>query len=580
VNGVTVIVYDQQCAAEARRLRKRGLQPEPPQRVVINEGVCEGCGDCSTKSNCLSVLPLATEMGEKRQIHDPSCNRDYTCLDGDCPSFVTLTPARRGTRPGPAGAGVPPPALPRGPLPLPVLPVVDRQHGIYFTGIGGTGVVTATRIVASAAEAAGFLIGGMDQTGLSQKAGAVVSHLHLARDREALGSATVGDAGADLYLSGDILQAAGAPHLAKVRPGRTIAAVDIAITPTAAMLQSDLMPPDSAGLQASIAEVVGADRCAFVDSKRIAEAVFGDHLLANVVLLGAAFQMGGLPMSLDEIDRGMTSTGNAAADNRAAFEWGRWAMHDPAAVAAKVDAAERHAGAAVFDPSADGLAAADALLARRALPAELRDLLRRRTAQVVDYQDRRRARRFLALVEQAAAHDDASHGFALTRAVTESWFRLLTYKDEYEVARLHLNVDYDAVARELGIDGPYEVRYHLHPPVLRRLGLKRKLPMGRTYEAAFHVLRRMKRLRGTPLDPFGLDPDRRLERAVIEEYEQLVLRDLRREPARPYDRLLRLAASAQEIKGYAGIKQAAVARWRAEVAELEQDASPAAIARS
>jgi indolepyruvate ferredoxin oxidoreductase len=549
VPGVSVIVYDQRCAAEARRLRKRGLLAEPDRRVVINEAVCEGCGDCSTKSNCLSVLPLDTEMGVKRQIHDLSCNRDYTCLDGDCPSFVTLRPAKRG-RVAARAAAAARPTLPPGDLPMPVLPSVERQFGVYFTGIGGTGVITANRLIAGAAEGAGLVVGGMDQTGLSQKAGAVVSHLHLAVDERALGSAIVSPAGADLYLSGDILQAAADQHLAKVHP-RTVAVVDATFTPTAGMLQLGADTPDVTALRAAIEERVGA--AAFVPSQRIAEAVFANHLLANVVLLGAAFQLGGLPLALDQIEAAIDRQGKAAADNRAAFAWGRWAVHDPAAVAARIDGtgAETGAGSSIFDPSPEAVAVAE----RLAPPA-----LVRRTAQVVDYQGPALAERFLALVDVAGSRSPE-----LADAVVEPWFRLLTYKDEYEVARLHLKVDYDEIADELGIDGPYSVKYHLHPPVLRRLGLKKKLPMGKPYEVAFKGLQRMKKLRGTPLDVFGYDPDRRMERAVIDEYERLV-RDIAADRSIDDATAVRLAESALTIKGYGPIKEASVDAWRLFVA--------------
>jgi indolepyruvate ferredoxin oxidoreductase len=317
-------------------------------------------------------------------------------------------------------------------------------------------------------------------------------------------------------------------------------------------------------------ERVGQERVALIDASRIAEAVFADHLLANVVLLGAAFQLGGLPVSLADIECGLQRQGPAATSNREAFEWGRWAVHEPAAVKAVLDAANRSgegAAASILDPSPGALATATGLVGRRNLPAGLHDFLTRRAAQAVDFQDARWAERFLDLVQRTAARD-AGRDWALTRAVAESWFKLLTYKDEYEVARLHLKIDYDHVARGLGIDGPCSVTYHLHPPVLRRLGLKKKLPMGKPYELAFHVLRRMKRLRGTPFDVFGWDRDRRTERAVIEEYEQLIDETTGPSSAVPYDTLVRIAASALSIKGYGPIKETAVAAWRENVAEL------------
>ena len=593
--GVTAIIYDQRCAAEARRLRGKGLLEEPPQRVVINEAVCEGCGDCSTKSNCLSVLPLATEFGEKRQIHDWSCNRDYTCLEGDCPSFVTITPApgrartaartaarttAADTAAGP-GAGRPerpdPARPPQGPLPDPPLGALDGRYGIYFTGIGGTGVVTANRILAAAARQAGLAVSGVDQTGLSQKAGAVVSHLQLAERAEDLGAAVTGPGGADLYLSGDILQAASARHLDRTEPGRTIAVVDRSLTPTAPMLQTGAEGPGGAGLEKAVVDRVGPERVHFVDSRPIAEHLLGNHLLANVVLLGAAFQSGGLPLTLEQVTRAIDEVSPGGADaTREAFEWGRWAVHDADVVARRLrsGAADGPRPAGISDPSDAAGRRAAAMVADRRLPGALEAHLTRRTAQVIDYQDAALAGRYLALVAKAAAIDRDDRDWALTGAVTEAWFKLLTYKDEYEVARLHLKADYARAARDLGIDGPFTVRYHLHPPVLRRLGLSRKLALGAPYQKAFVVLRAMKRLRGTRFDPFGCDRDRRMERALIEEYETLITSALAEGPA-DYRWLVQVAASALEIKGFGPVKEAAVDRWRATVAELRAGYRPA-----
>jgi indolepyruvate ferredoxin oxidoreductase len=571
--GVTVIIYDQICAAEARRLRRKGELDEPPMRVVINESVCEGCGDCGVKSNCLSVLPVDTEFGERRQIHDPSCNRDYTCLDGDCPSFVTITPKEpqdRSARDRSAPAPRKRPALPAGTLPEAPVADLGDQFGLYFTGIGGTGVVTANRILARAADAMGLVIEGMDQTGLSQKAGAVVSHLHLARDASHVGSSAVGTQGANAYLSGDLLQAATAVHLDRVQPGSTIAVVDSSLSPTAAMLQGS-STPDETALRRAITERVGEERTFLLDSTRIAETVFADHMLANIVLLGAAAQAGALPFPMEVLGDAMAATGrNTTAD---AFTWGRWAVHSPEAVESVLAATEADTATSalngVLDPRPDSLAAASRMVRSASslanLPGSLVDLVKRRTAQVVDYQDAKLAKRYMSLVADLAKVD--SEDAELLSAVAEGWFKVLAYKDEYEVARLHRLVDYEAVARELGISGEVEVKYQLHPPFLRRMGMHKKLPMGRPYDLGFAALARMKRLRGTKFDVFGRDPDRVMERELIDEYEALV-RSVVMDPA--VDRSIRLqaAVSIQSVKGYAGIKEAAAELWRKDMAEL------------
>ena len=562
--GVTVIIYDQRCATEARRLRKRGLLPTPPARVVINEAVCEGCGDCRTKSNCASVLPYPTELGEKRRIDDVTCNRDYTCLEGDCPSFVTLVPKREARAPR-AKRRV---ALPQGELPVPARAAMGEHFAVYFTGIGGTGVVTAGRLLTAAAEAAGLTVSSLDQTGLAQKGGAVVSHLHFARSREALGAAVIGPAGADLYLSGDIFQAASAVHLGRVLPGRTLAAVDRTITPTSSMQQTGELAPDVESLQRAVSDQVGEARAVFVDAQRIAEKVFAQNVLGNVVLLGAAFQRAGLPFSLADIEAGIARRGASAAD-REAFEWGRWAAHDPAAVQAALSGATGELRVAGYEPSTSARATALQLVAAAgAIPAELVDLVQRRTAQVIDYQDVSLARRYLELVTRTLARDNVERGWELTRAVAQAWFRLLTYKDEYEVARLHRATRYDLIARDLGIEGGYTLEYHLHPPFLRRLGLKHKLSFGWLFALVFMLLRSLKRLRGTPLEVFGWDRDRQLERALIAEYRQRIEVALA-DAAQPYAANVELARSALAIKGYGPVKERSIAAWRTHVAALK-----------
>jgi indolepyruvate ferredoxin oxidoreductase len=561
VPGVTAIIYDQRCATEARRLRKRGLLETPPARVVINPAVCEGCGDCVSKSNCASVQPLFTEFGEKKRIDDLSCNRDYTCIEGDCPSFVTITPKGDQAAPRPTVR----PGLPQGELPMPPAAPVHGQFGSYFTGIGGTGVVTANRTLANAAEAAGFTVIGMDQTGLSQKGGAVVSHLRLAADRDALGSATIGNAGADLYLSGDIFQAAGPLHLERIRPGRTVAVIESDLTPTAAMLQAGIAPPDRQALHDAVRERIGGGKLAFIASKHIADVAFGEAVVANMVLLGAAFQLGGLPFALADIERVFAGQGKAGTKNRAAFEWGRWAVHDPAAVEAALAGPAGRKAADPFEPSAAAAQSAAKLAGEYRLPADFEELATRRAAQIIDYQDAKLARRFLDLVARAAARDGAGRDWALSKAVIAGWHRLLTYKDEYEVARLHAATDYGAVARDLGIGGDYELHYHLHPSWARRMGAKKKLEFGSWFGLVFGALRHMKRLRGTPLDVFGWDVERRLERAVADDYEAMIGEAL---GTAEYDRLVELAASPAMVKGYGPVKERNIARWRERTAEL------------
>jgi len=572
--GVSVLIYDQRCAAEARRLRKRGLLPEPATRVVINEAVCEGCGDCSRVSNCLSVLPVETEFGQKRVIHQSSCNKDYSCLEGDCPSFVTLVPATRRRRrraPLVQTSARSRPRLPPGELPAPEVAPLRGRFSVYTTGIGGTGIVTANRLVGHAAVIAGYAVQGVDQTGLSQKAGAVASHLHIAPTDGDITTATVAEDDADLYLSGDILQAAAAPHLRRVVRGRTVAVVDTDLVPTAGMLQGN-GAVDRSRLSEAVVDAVGGERALLVDSTGLAERVFGSHLPANVVLLGAAYQRGALPLPLEAIERAVTEEGPAAEMNLEAFAWGRWLAADPEVVQGALDGGGTGSGgrgqSALWDPSERSVARAAALVGRAAVPPAQRGLLERRAAQLADYQGAGLVRRWLDLVVQAARVDEAAHGFALTEAVADGWFKLLTYKDEYEVARLHLRLDLDQVAADLGFVDGYRVRYHLHPPTLRRLGLDHKIAIGGWGRVLFRGLAALRRIRGTPVDVFRYARHRREERQLAEEYAALMTTAIAQLADRPetYAAVADLARSVMTVQGYEDIKSAAIERWRADVA--------------
>ena len=418
---------------------------------------------------------------------------------------------------------------------------------------------------------AGHAVAGVDLTGLSQKAGAVVSHLHIAPRDAAITTATVADGDAGLYLSGDLLQAASAPHLGKVAPGRTFAVVDAEVVPTAGMLQGN-GAVDPSRLEAVLTDAVGADRTLLLDSTGLAEAAFGTHLPANVVLLGAAYQAGALPLPLDALHEAI-GEGRASAMNLAAFDWGRWLAANPAAVQAALDgvgpgASAPHGQADIWAPDARNVARGQELVEARGLPDALAPLLGRRAAQLLDYQGPARAGRWLDLVVAAAGADDAGHGFALTEAVAEGYFKLLTYKDEYEVARLHLRLDLDGTAAGLGFGDGYRVHYQLHPPTLRRLGLDRKIALGRWGRPAFRGLAAMRHLRGTPLDAFGYARHRREERRLADEYASLVAAAIAGLTDDGYDAAVELAQSVSAIRGYEDIKSEAIERWRTDVAAL------------
>ncbi len=582
VSGVSVIVYDQRCAAEARRLRKRGLLEEPPRQVLINEAVCEGCGDCSTKSNCLSVLPLDTEFGEKRRIDNLSCNRDYTCLDGDCPSFVTLTPrpARRGRAagddrtPAPRRTARPPASDPRCPPAR-----CRRRRCPWWTSSTastspGSGAPAWSRPTGSwpprprwpASSSAAWT-----RPGCRRRRGRwcrTCTWPPIATPWPRPPSAPVAPT---CTCRGICCRRPARPIWPRCGPSPPSRWSTPASPPPRPCCRPIWPRPTPEALQQAIADAVGADRVCFIDSTRIAQDVFANPLLANVVMLGAAFQLGGLPLSVADVEAGHGPPGPHArptTGRRSSGAGGRRTTRPRSTPGWSGAAREDRPSQAILDPSVEAQATARALVDRRPIPIGVRDLVTRRAAQAIDYQNKARAVRFLDLVERAAAVDDADHDWALTRAVAESWFKLLTYKDEYEVARLHLAVDYDRAARDLGIEGPYSVTYHLHPPILRRMGLQRKLPMGKPYAVGFRALRSLRRLRGTPLDVFGYDPDRRTERALIEEYEQLMGAQLRPASKLSYQARVELAASALAIKGYSQIKEAAVDRWRRHVAEL------------
>jgi indolepyruvate ferredoxin oxidoreductase len=557
IPGVTVLVYDQRCAAEKRRLRKRGRLPDPEMRVFINEAVCEGCGDCGVKSNCLSVHPVETEFGRKTQIHQSSCNKDYSCLQGDCPSFLTVVPlvdpGKKERRVFKVERALPEPEL-----------KVPGDANIFMMGIGGTGVVTVNQILGTAALLDGKHVRGLDQTGLSQKGGPVVSHLKIF-DRTADVSNKIAAGSADCYLGFDILVATSPQNLDHARPDRTIAVVSTSQVPTGAMVTSTSVEfPETNGLITSINRVTRKDENLYLDALGLAETLFDDHMAANMIVLGAAWQVGALPVSAEAIEEAIVLNGVSVPMNSHAFRAGRLLVADPAWVRTVT---RRRLGAVETAPelSAEARKLVDAVGAT----GELQRLLEIRVPELIAYQSAAYAREYVHFVQrvresEAAAAPGESR---LSEAVARHLFKLMAYKDEYEVARLHLDAD---IARALAAEFPGGVRlhYNLHPPLFRALGLTRKIKLGTWFDRIFRVLVGMKALRGTWLDPFGFAAVRRVERQLPGEYRALVEKALVGLSPESYERAVKLASLPDLIRGYEEIKLRNVQRFRDEVRAL------------
>ena len=553
VSGVTVLVYEQACAAQLRRLRKRGKAPMRSQRVVINEAVCEGCGDCGAKSACLSVHPVDTELGRKTQIDQSSCNSDYGCLDGDCPSFVTLDA----------------PEVPR-PVPIPALPAdipeparraeipAAGDYGVVAAGIGGTGVVTLNQILATAAFLEGLHVSALDQTGLSQKAGPVVSHLRLSRAVPVLAN-RVSEASADLLLALDLLVATDVPHLSRALASRTATVASTSLVPTASMVRAGAPPPRVPELLERVQARTRPGRLVALDCVALSLALFGDTVQANLIALGAAYQAGELPLAARSIERALELNGVAVERNVAAFRAGRLAVCDP-------ERLPRHErpGAQQHQQDPADLAVARSLAVERRVEGRAVE----RAAELVAYQDARLARRYLDLVAAAQQAERPLGGQALGDAVTDAFFHLLAYKDEYEVARLHLRPEF-ASALERAVPAGAQLRYRLHPPFLRALGMQRKLAVPAWLaHPLFRALRGLRGLRGSAADPFGYASLRRLERRLAAQYEDDLHGVLARLSSATHASAVELARLPLEIRGYEEIKRAAIQRFESERQKL------------
>ncbi len=555
IEGVTAIVYDQTCAAEKRRRRKRGLLPDPDERVVINELVCEGCGDCGVQSNCVAIQPLETEYGRKRRIDQSACNKDFSCIKGFCPSFVSVKGAV--LRKAAAGRDVPFAVVPE-----PELPALERPYGIVVTGIGGTGVVTIAALLGMAAHLEGKGFVALDMIGLAQKGGAVVSHLVIASTPDKVGAPRIAPGAARLLLGCDLVVAAGRTALPTVGWGVTRIVANSEEVVTGAFTRDPDAAVPSERLRATLEQAAGPGALEMVEATRLAEALLGDAIGANLLLVGYAWQRGLVPLSEAAILRAVELNGVAVELNRKAFLWGRRAAFD-------LEAVRRAAG----------------LRAAR-VPLDLEATIADRVRFLTDYQDAAWAERYRRTVERVRAAEErvAPGRHELTLAVARNLFKLMVYKDEYEVARLMSGEAFRAqLAREFASFRRLE--FHLAPPLLAErnptTGHLRKRRYGPWMMTAFRWLARARRLRGTPFDPFGWTAERRTERAVIAEYEALLDEIVAGLSLANHALAVELARLPEGIRGFGHVKEANLARVRARWQELLtrwRAAAPVAIA--
>jgi indolepyruvate ferredoxin oxidoreductase len=540
IEGVTAIIYDQTCAAEKRRRRKRGLMVDPPKRVFINQEVCEACGDCGTQSNCLSVTPIETEFGRKRAIDQSSCNKDFSCLKGFCPSFVTVEGGRlRKPRPVESADIA---------LPEPSLPKLDQPYGILVTGIGGTGVVTIGQLLGMAAHLEGKGASVMDMTGLAQKGGAVLSHVRIADRPDRLHAVRIGTAQADLLLGCDLVVSASPDALGRAGRERTTAIINAQETVTGDFTRNADWDFPAAKLQGMIRDVVGK-AVDFPDATRLATALMGDAIATNPFMLGFAYQRGLIPVSAAALLRAIELNGVAIEFNKRAFHWGRRAALDLAAV-------ERIAAPAVTK-----------------IPQTLPEIVAHRRKHLTGYQNAAYADRYQALVDKAAAAERARMpgSDALARAVARNYAKLLAYKDEYEVARLYTDGRFrERLAQQF--DGDFGLKIHLAPPLWARrdpsTGHLEKRAYGGWVIRAFGLLAQLKFLRGTRLDPFGRTAERREERRLIADYEALIAEIVANLSSANHAAAVALADLPEMIRGFGHVKEQSIEKAAARRAEL------------
>ncbi|PHV04113.1 indolepyruvate ferredoxin oxidoreductase [Janthinobacterium sp. BJB412] len=530
--GVSAMIYDQTCASEKRRRRKRNEYPDPAKRAVINEAVCEGCGDCSVQSNCLSVEPLETELGRKRQINQSSCNKDFSCTTGFCPSFVTVEGGAL-RKPKKAAAGDA--AMPV--LPMPAIPATTTPFGILITGIGGTGVVTVGQILAMAAHVEGKGAVVLDMSGLAQKGGPVMSHVRLADRQADLHSTRVGTGSADLVIGCDLIVTASRDALSRMGEGRTFAAINSTGSSTAAFVKNpDWQFPDASS-RGEIIKACGDKQVDFVDAGQIATALMGDSIATNMFMLGYAFQRGHVPLSEASIIKAIELNNVSVGFNKSAFAWGRTAAHDLASVVKLTTPAK--------------------VIEFKRIQT-LDDVVARRVELLTAYQDGAYAAQYKALVDQVRAEEaKLGKGSRLAEAVARYFYKLMAYKDEYEVARLYTDGAFQQKIAGM-FEGDIKLKFHLAPPLFAKHdsnGQLVKQEFGPWMMKAFGVLAKFKGLRGSALDVFGYTAERKMERALIVEYRQTVAALLPKLTADNLTQAVAIASIPEDIRGYGHVKE-------------------------
>ena len=557
IEGVSILIFDQTCAAEKRRRRKRKLMVDPPKRVFINDLVCEGCGDCGEKSNCLAVVPVETEFGRKRAIDQSACNKDFSCLNGFCPSFVTIEggslrkpeAAAKGDKSGDAVFAS---------LPRPTLPDIDDPWSVLITGVGGTGVVTIGALLGMAAHIEGKGIVGLDMAGLAQKGGAVVSHIRFANDQNKLHAARIPAGEANVVLGCDLLVAASYEGLAKMRRNFTQAVINTHETVTGAFTRNPDFQLKTNEHMKVINDACGADAVHFVEGSDIATRLMGNSIATNLFMLGVAWQRGLIPISEEALMQAIELNGVGVDMNKQSFHWGRLYAHDPKRVIDVVGPNEAEA---------------------HPIATDLSDIVAKRRAFLTDYQNAAYADRFVALVDKvAAAEKRLGGGDELSRTVAKYYFKLMAYKDEYEVARLYTDPRFLAKLAK-NFTGDYKINFHLAPPAIAtqdpESGQLKKSTYGPWMMSVFRILAKFKFLRGSSLDPFGRTHERKMERQLIADYEKLVTEVIDGLTADNFRIANALLALPEQIRGYGHVKDANIAKVKKREAELiEQFRNP------